>query len=545
MFDIRKAFESRADHPMATVAEAQAILELLETEQPNAALEQLANWANSLRDTDGFACDTRLAVVKMIDDCARPHAEKVLAEFFAHLHFRDRAQKKSFELLHSYWTDISGAYARCVSDHEHGQQGAARIRDELPLALGRSSRALGQAARVRCLRYLGIEAGTWAELSRQFAYAELLGIDDAAFVPYPREVHSTPRAEFLKVLGLSLAALHELPPHQIELAFRILGRFAASFAWGRQSTPECNFVIDLSAKFPPCQVRSKEPGAPSMRYFGGGPALAKLEEIERLSEANLLSEEMRFGKEFSPAQIVTVIRHLRTFLAIEPPKRRYSRAAMNDDLSVVHGFRAICQRVTAIEMGAGTTLGDAPGEEQKKKESMRLQAEEVESHPETWREKDRSEWGIGVDIPPGKGQWAEPGVACGVRNREDAPWSVGIVRRLETDKNGHLHGGFWILSKKPISVWLRVIGTEGQKASNWETSTGSFSYRYMRAILLPDALKWHEHPALLIERQDLGMGELCEVMVGEHSRTIELVELIEEGADYLRVGFKWRQPAKE
>jgi len=45
-------------------------------------------------------------------------------------------------------------------------------------------------------------------------------------------------------------------------------------------------------------------------------------------------------------------------------------------------------------------------------------------------------------------------------------------------------------------------------------------------------------------REQVGMRELCEVMVGEHSRTIELVDLIEEGADYVRIGFQWRQPAK-
>jgi hypothetical protein len=39
------------------------------------------------------------------------------------------------------------------------------------------------------------------------------------------------------------------------------------------------------------------------------------------------------------------------------------------------------------------------------------------------------------------------------------------------------------------------------------------------------------------------MGELCEVMVGEHSRHIQLIELIEEGADYMRVTFVWKTPA--
>ena len=87
-----------------------------------------------------------------------------------------------------------------------------------------------------------------------------------------------------------------------------------------------------------------------------------------------------------------------------------------------------------------------------------------------------------------------------------------------------------------------MIGKEGEKASNWESSSGGFSYRYMRALVLPDALKSNDHPVMLIERQEIGMGELCEVMVGEHSRHVQLLELIEEGADYMRVAFVWKAP---
>lgn len=47
---------------------------------------------------------------------------------------------------------------------------------------------------------------------------------------------------------------------------------------------------------------------------------------------------------------------------------------------------------------------------------------------------------------------------------------------------------------------------------------------------------------MLVERQEIGMGELCEVMVGEHSCHIQLLELIEEGADYMRVTFVWKTP---
>ena len=50
--------------------------------------------------------------------------------------------------------------------------------------------------------------------------------------------------------------------------------------------------------------------------------MAKLAELRALSEKNMLSEEQRFGKEFSPAQIITVIRHLDRYLGAPPPHRR-------------------------------------------------------------------------------------------------------------------------------------------------------------------------------------------------------------------------------
>jgi hypothetical protein len=37
---------------------------------------------------------------------------------------------------------------------------------------------------------------------------------------------------------------------------------------------------------------------------------------------------------------------------------------------------------------------------------------------------------------------------------------------------------------------------------------------------------------------------MCEIVMGEHSRHIKLVEFLEEGADYVRAGFAWLAPQK-
>lgn len=541
--ELFKVFERKADHPMATVEEARNLLAEL-PEKPEPALEQLSRWVESLRDADGFACDDRLNVVKAVDEAARQHVRSVFADFFSKIHQRTRSQRASFDLLCSYWRHLSGAYARCVADFEHGERRAARILDELPLAVARSFRARARAVRARYLRYLEPEKNLWPELYRLLSFAEVRKFDDTVVVAYSRQVHTTPRGELLKILCLQLGAMHELPCEQVELAYRVLDRFVASFAWSRQPSAECNLLIDLSVDVPPRYLRPKDPYSASLRYFGGGPALAKMQEIEHLHEADLLAEVPRFGKEFSPSQIVTVIRHLCTYLGTTPPRRRHPRSATARSLSIVHGFRPICQRAATIEIGAGIKMADDLDVEAKKKAAMQLAAEEVESVPETWQEKNRSEWGVGVDVPPGSGQWAEPGVLCGIRSRDEDPWWTAIIRRLDADEGERLQCGLQVLSKKPLSVWMRVIGSEDHKASNWETSTGSFSYRYLRAILLPDAAKSHDHPLMLLEREGFVPGQLCELMMGEHSRTIQFVEFLEEGADFVRAAFAWYEGEK-
>jgi hypothetical protein len=66
----------------------------------------------------------------------------------------------------------------------------------------------------------------------------------------------------------------------------------------------------------------------------------------------------------------------------------------------------------------------------------------------------------------------------------------------------------------------------------------------MRAIMLPDALKSHEHPVMILENKVYVPGQMCEVMMGEHSRLIKLVEFLEEGEDYVRAAFEWQHAGK-
>lgn len=543
MFEIGKLFSHKPDHPMNSVAAACDLLSALDESKPAAALVEIEAWASSLAGTDGFACDDRFLIVAEIESSGSRVVGDVFQDYLRHIHTRDQEQRKLYESLHSYWSAIAAAYERCSLDHEAGESGAARFTPHLALAIARAIRAREHAERMSQLRYIGSGAELWESPCRLFAYAEKMEVDHVAIVVHEREVHSTIRAELLRMAGMSLAALHELPPEQVELAGRVLERFAVSFSWSAEALPDCNFVLDLADGTPPRQRRPDEAVSPTKRFFGGGPALPKLEEIEGLVEKDLLAEEARFGEEFSQAQICSVIRHLLIYLGPEPPQRRFARTAVSAPVAIIHGFAAISPRVTILDAGSGATIDDDLNVEQRKRSGVQLAAETPDSEPEIWTMCDRSEWGIGVEIPQRPGAWAEPGVLCGGRDNETSPWWVGIIRSVETSEFGRMHCGLWIMSKRPIATHLRVIGNETNQAANWETSSGGFKYSYLSALLLPDGVKAHDRPVMLIERQTIWIGEIYEIMAGEHTRHVRLMELIEEGVDYMRVGFAWMAPA--
>ncbi|MHB8667972.1 MAG: hypothetical protein ACYC7B_10725 [Burkholderiales bacterium] len=542
MFDWMRELGGKPDHPLRDAQAAEEALAGLPDGVSLETFEQISHWVASVKDARGFACDDRLAVMRLLDQAAAAHAGPLYNRFFSKIHQQDRAARNIWDALCEYWGRLSAAYARCVADFEHGEKGAKNVEREMPLAAARALRAASLRFKLRYLRFVGIDAADWAPLYRLYTFAELKQFDNAPVVAYTREVHTTVRAELQKIVLLYLAEPHELPPAQLELAFQILARFAISAEWSRVPQAECNSVLNLVAGAPPALMQAKEVPGANKRFIGGGQALVKLAELRALSENNMLSEEQRFGKEFSPAQIITVIKHFQLHLgAAPPPPQRYARGKATAEVSVVNGLKPICQRVTKIELGSGTSLGEDLDLKAKSASTVNLVAEEIESTPEIWAQQNQSEWGLGADIPPDLGKWAEPGKLCGIQLQGEKTWWVGIIRRIDADAG--LHCGIRIFSKRPVSVWLRVLGAAGQQADNWASSTGSFAFDYMRAIMLPDALKSHDHPVMILENKSYVPGQLCEVMMGEHSRQIKLVEFLEEGEDYVRAAFEW-QPGK-
>ena len=149
---------------------------------------------------------------------------------------------------------------------------------------------------------------------------------------------------------------------------------------------------------------------------------------------------------------------------------------------------------------------------------------------------------------PGRRHSAGPGQMgrAGQALRRSAAGRKGLVGRHRAPHRCRCRSALrhpHILQATGVGV---AAGARGGRAPgrNWASSTGSFSFDYMRAIMLPDALKSHDHPVMILENKAYVPGQMCEVMMGEHSRLIKLVEFLEEGEDYVRAAFEWQHAGK-
>ncbi|MEK7737572.1 MAG: hypothetical protein AAB319_07450, partial [Pseudomonadota bacterium] len=90
MLDWLKQFSGKPDHPMRDAEAAKDVLAAVPKAVSLESLEQLTHWIGSVKDTPGFACDDRLAVMRLLEEAGAVHAQPLFEQFFSKIHQQDR-----------------------------------------------------------------------------------------------------------------------------------------------------------------------------------------------------------------------------------------------------------------------------------------------------------------------------------------------------------------------------------------------------------------------------------------------------------------------
>ena len=541
MFTLPGIFDGKPDHPMSDMKEARKFLAELPHDNTFKALEEITSWLNSVKDTPGFRPELRTEIIMLLDETGQPLHAELLHLYLGEPHLQDFKGKHLWQGVHAYMKALADAYAVCVDEYQQAEKKSFELKEVIPVICVRLLRAIAEQMKLELMRYVEVEQSAWVQMFKYYSYTEANQLAETMVYAYPKHViHISPQRELLRAMMLYVSSPGTLAPDQIEVSYRIAGRLVNFFDFQVAPDPDCPYFIDLSKPGAPMRVESNLQASPTMRFFGAVRALPALEKIIDQNEQSLIRQEQRFGNEFTPEGKLTVLKHLHLYWAKEQPHRHQERRDISATIEVIHSFRIISKLVTRMDLGKVVNLSEKDAAALKENSRINLTADaDVEYTTEIWTISDVSTEGVGGVLPNSAGSWVKIGDLCGIKAKNNSLWWIGLIRRLRTDHKGAVHVGIEILAKKPLSVWLRILGKGTEKVSNWESSSGSFEYDYLPAILLPDANNSYANATLLMESGEYVLDTIYQVMMGEKSRDIKLTGLLEEGEDFEQVSFQW------
>ncbi|MDO8988002.1 MAG: hypothetical protein Q7U91_00045 [Sideroxyarcus sp.] len=529
------------DHPMTNVAAAKRLLAELPDDDPLEALTEIANWMTSFGGTPGFALGNRLGIAMLLDETAVPIYAEVQHGYTSAPHLQDLEGMKLWRVMHEFAIARIELFAVCLRELSPGAKKNESENEQTAIVCVRFLRAVIEQLKLELMRYMDVQKEVWENLCWGYQLAEEAGLAESMVVAYPGHViHSSPQRELLCALVLFESAPGALSSSQVGMSSRIAARLSSFFDLSREHSADTPYMIDLAHPGMPRWMAAMPEAGESMRFFGASRAVSRLEEIIRQNERGQVDEEYRFESEFTPEGKLTMLKHLHVYWSKEHVHRHQERHAIHTEIEVVRSLKTISKLVKHFDIDRLTNLTDEDAAQLRQRSGVGLVGEEVKYASEIWPVQDISAEGVGSMVPRTTGEWVKIGALCGLKGKNADQWWVGMIRRLKTDMQGKVHVGIRVLTKQPLSVWLRVLGKGAERVSNWQTSSGSFAFDYLPVILIPDEHNSYAHATMLMECGSFVSGTLFEVMLGEKSRTIKLVEIIAEGDDYEQVRFEWQ-----
>ena len=476
-------FGGKADHPMANPKEARRILDALPAQEAK-AVDELAHWHESVSTAAGFKPAERLQLTGALDDAAQPRLRKLSREYFAATRPSRYQENLLWTQMHEYWRQAGLAWARSVDACLQANDARS-----LAVAAVRTLSALAQQIKWQHLRYGPIDPAVWGVINKVFNAAEARGVADT-------------RLEFLKAAMFSASSPDGLLPAEIELAERVMGELAAGFAIAAAPARELLYWTDLAQPMAPVRMARPPKPAPTLRHFGPGTALARLQQIaQKMRASGQIPSDLNIAGADSEA-VLEVLQHLALYWAPEPPARQHPRHSVKSRLAITHGFDGVVEALGRT--GGGSLDFDAKG-----------------GGAESWIVDNVSAGGIGALVPQMKGDWLRVGALLAMQPDGGANWVVGMVRRVNRTSTQEARVGIQTLSRAPSLASFSLRGTGGHLG-----------------ILLPSPVLGSGETAIALRAGIYARGQNLETQMQGQHHVVMPQGAAESGEDYDLVRFR-------
>ena len=507
----------------------------LPQDDPLRALDSLGEMLRSLAAATVRA-RVRVEIAAILERAGAAPEREVLEKYREDPRLRNAAATVAWSAAYRYRSALAEVRERCALEQLPSRPASPSSRGELAAIAAGALRARVAHLRLAMLHYEPVPQAAWKALYATYARCESAGI---ASTPAQARLddlpHTTPLMELMRGLLVAIAAPERLPPEEVDAAFIIAQRFAGAARLEHARFAGATHALDLSRGAAPAPIGAGTPPGAAVRYLGARDALANLEGQVGFQADAMLDEDNRLAAQYSPGQRVTVLRQFMHYWSGAGPRPARALVRLPGDVSVVHGFADVCHY--APHIAAVAAAKRTPG--------MPAQALGVEEDfafapPEHWPGREAGLDVLRVEIPPSAGAWVEVGDLAALQAGERADWWLGAVRRLEPAAHGALRAELEILARRPVSVWLRVLGRADRSVANWQSASGTFAFEYTQALVITERSADSRGPSLVLPKGRFVPEQLVELLHGERSRALRFGEFLEQGRDYDRCTFSWQ-----
>ena len=454
-------FDKKSDHPMADIKSAQKLLEDLPKNDALKALHELTTWVESVREQAEFRLDHQLAVLRLLDETARPFERKLTREYFVAGALSEFQENRLWMALNEFFAQVVQAYLSVLARYRNSDKGSSAIKPALPFIAVRGIWAVAGRLKCAAVHHAPVDEAIWASMAEFYTHAEAQQyLDEPVSLYSGSGANTSVRCEFSSVLMWYASSAGTLNRLQMHLAERLMAHLCKNYIVSQQCEPGSLLGFDLLHPVLPARVSAETAPKPGLLFLGVNKLQPHIEALLKTLEKNIVPEEINLGGIYEASAVREAALHMADSLTPPLPSRRNARRNIKANLSVANGFSKIMEQTDAsLSFGDFTSI--------------------------TWQVEDISTGGLSCVSPASQAKGVVIGSLIGIRPEKVDRWGVGIVRRLRRDQQNNLHIGLEMLTNQVTGVGLRGHNADEEQPALWLHNSGDDAGE-IRLLMNPD-----------------------------------------------------------
>ncbi len=435
----------KADHPMADIKSAQALLNDLPKHDPIKALMELTDWMESVTSNAEFKLDYQFTLIRLLDEAAYAYVRKLSSDYFSPHEMPRFQENRLWLVLGSWYRQLFAAYSMVYNRYQEGDKGSSSIKPSLSLLMARIVATMSSNLKFACLHYGPIDCKVWSQLGQIYKFAERHEFFASPVMLYPAMTRQTSvKSEIAHLLAWYGCGVSSLSPLAMHLTDRIINQYCQCVDICPNPSEHSLFGFDLNAPNLPRRVNIDATVHPHMRFVTMQGMSAKLENLITVLNKGIIPDDLILGVDYEPELVKEAASYLLKFVTALP-QRKSIRRDIRINARVASGFY---QTLEVTDVG------------------LDFNADQVIE----WRLEDISTTGFHSVLPQHGNDDVRIGQLLAIRAEGMPHWGAAVIRRLMRDDADHLHVGAEIISNQIAVVSLLQSGggstsfVDGQKA---------------------------------------------------------------------------------